>query len=400
MEKISKEMARSFLVNYQGLNDLSEFEGLDGTKEFLQRVRCIQFDPLNVVGRNPDLVLQARVTNYRPEMLEKLLYQDRVLVDGADKELSIFMTEDYPKMARVRKAKTAELERTFAYRGSLEALDVLEEVKNYVRDHGPQPANKIDVGGRAKEGRWGHKKLSSAALDYLYHAGQLGISHKLKTQKAYDLSENLLPKEILNCADPFASERDFLKWYVMHRIGSIGMVRNKNSGAWLGKFLGDQKARTEIIEELALEGELLALRVEDSKETYYVRREDARYLEKGAEESVAKFLAPLDNLIWDRGMAEDLFDFQYSWEVYTPASKRKYGYYVLPVLYKNRFVARFEPEKKNGQAPLQIKNWWWEPGVMADEEMTEAIRAAFQRFSDYLGVERMKERSFRKAIKG
>ena len=79
--------------------------------------------------------------------------------------------------------------------------------------------------------------------------------------------------------------------------------------------------------------------------------------------------------------------FKYSWEVYTPVVKRRYGYYVLPVLYKNQFVARFEPEKNDGNAPLKIKNWWWESDVKITDEMMFAIKDAFLRFSEYLGVE-------------
>ena len=97
-------------------------------------------------------------------------------------------------------------------------------------------------------------------------------------------------------------------------------------------------------------------------------------------------------------MTEELFGFKYSWEVYTPVVKRKFGYYVLPVLYGNRFVARFEPEKASGKGPLQIKNWWWEPDVTVTEEMTEAVREAFCRFSSYLGVKAPADSVLRKKL--
>ena len=90
-------------------------------------------------------------------------------------------------------------------------------------------------------------------------------------------------------------------------------------------------------------------------------------------------------------MIEELFGFKYTWEVYTPVAKRKYGYYVLPVLYKNQFVARFEPEPCKGKAPLQIKNWWWEPDVVVTDEMNDAIKDAFERFGKYLGVDVSKD---------
>ena len=103
-----------------------------------------------------------------------------------------------------------------------------------------------------------------------------------------------------------------------------------------------------------------------------------------------KFLAPLDNMIWDRDMISELFDFNYRWEVYTPAAKRKYGYYVLPVIYGNQFIARFEPEKTASDEPFSIKSWYWEPGIEVTEEMLEAIDLAISNFTEYLGVPRFK----------
>lgn len=396
---ISKETARDYLVNYQGLNDPEGCAGYEGAKEYMQRVRCIQYDPLNVVGRNPDLVLQARVKDYKPQILEDLLYRDRVLMDGEDKVLSIFMAEDYPKMARVRSSKLEELKATLAYRDSMDALLILDDVLAYIRDNGPQPSGSITIGGRADSGRWGHRNLASAALDYLFHSGQLGIRTKKNVQRIYDLNRNLFPKELLEAEDPFATDREFLKWYLKKRIGAIGMAWNKNTGAWLGQYIGNRKLRAEILAELAEEGEILALEVEGSKEKFYIRREDEELLGKPAANPVAQFLAPLDNLIWDRGMVEELFHFSYSWEVYTPASKRKYGYYVLPVLYKNRFVARFEPEPNDGTEPLCIKNWWWEPDVVVTDEMLAAIEEAFRRFSAFLGVGMMKKTYWKKLLK-
>ena len=391
MYEISKETARNFLVSYQGLNGLGQYEGYEGVKRFLEHVRCIQYDPLNVVGRNPDLVLQSRVKGYRPEMLYDLLYKERFLIDGFDKVMSIILTEDYPSMARIRRRATEELAGVLQQRGSSEALTILDETLARVRENGPLPANRIDIGGRAEKGSWGHSKLSSAALDYLYHSGQLGINSKQKTQKVYDLSERLYRPEILNAEDPFSDEHEFLRWYIKRRIGSIGMVWNKNTGAWLWHYIYNRHPREEIIRELVADGELIELAVEGTKEPFYIRREDERYLGKPVESEEVRFIAPLDNFIWDRGITEEIFDFKYSWEVYMPAAKRQYGYYVLPVLYKNRFIARFEPEHNNGRDPLAIKHWWWEKDVTVTDGMIEAIGEAFRRFSEYLGVPMMKD---------
>ncbi|MBQ3686408.1 MAG: YcaQ family DNA glycosylase, partial [Treponema sp.] len=355
METMTNETARNFLVNYQMLNGGGTLEGRDAAVRYMQKVRCIQYDPLDVVGRNPDLVLQPRVKGYRPEILADLLYRERVLYDAPDKMISIIPLEDYPAMARIRQATIAQLKDILTWRNSLAALDLLDEIKAFIREKGPLPAAKINIGSSVDSGRWGHKKLSSAALDYLYHSGELGISSKIKAHKVYDLSERLFPQEILKAEDPLKSEHDLAKWYIKRRIGAVGLVWNKNGGAWLGFYVSDQALRTQVIRELVDGGELLEYHVEGSKESFYIRSEDAGLVGKSAENAVAQFIAPLDNLIWDRGMTEELFHFSYTWEVYTPVAKRKYGYYVLPVLYKNRFVARFEPEPNKGKAPLQIK---------------------------------------------
>ena len=106
-----------------------------------------------------------------------------------------------------------------------------------------------------------------------------------------------------------------------------------------------------------------------------------------------KFLAPLDNALWDRDMVSQLFDFVYSWEVYVPAVKRKYGYYVLPVLYGDKLIARFEPELSKKNKPFEIKNWWWEPGTIITTELMEAINIAIDDFCQYLEVEAGKDYS-------
>ena len=398
MIKISNEAARNFLINYQNLNKNGNLKGSAGVVEYMNKVRCIQYDPLDVVGRNADLVLQSRITNYRSEVLFSLLYKERTLYDAPDKMISIIPTEDYPSMMRIRQKTVEQLKDILTWRNSLAALELLDEITEYIRENGPLPANKINIGEHAESGKWGHKKLSSAALDYLYHSGVLGISSKQKTHKVYDLSERLFSKEILRAKDPFKTDYDFAKWYIKRRIGAVGLVWNKNGGEWLGFYVQDTQLRTQVLKELVEEAELIELSIEGSKETFYIRKEDEILLGKPAKKNVAQFIAPLDNLIWDRGLIKELFDFEYTWEVYTPAAKRKFGYYVLPVLYKNQFIARFEPEPNRGKTPLQIKNWWWEPDIKITEEMISAISDAFECFSRFLGVEMMEEKYWKEKL--
>lgn len=385
--KISINEARRFLISYQGLNETVNSHD-DSVLDYFRKVGCIQFDPLNIVGRNADLVLQARMKNYTPSILYDLLYEKRRLIDGWDKMMSIYLQTDWPYFQRVRKACGEELKLVLEHRNASSALEYLEQVKNIVIESGPLQANKIDIGSN-NPGSWGHRKLSSAALDYLYTTGELGIHKKINTQKVYDVIENLLPPDILNQKDSFESDEIFYEWYVKRRIGSIGMLWNRNGSAWLGHFISDSKIRNKAIKSLLEKEEIKEFYVEDIKYPFYINKDDLSLLNvtTNSNQNEMKFIAPLDNLLWDRAMIKSLFDFDYSWEVYIPVKKRKYGYYVLPVLYNNRFVARFEPEIYRGEKELRIKKWWWEEDIIITEKMESALKQAFAQFCSYLGAE-------------
>lgn len=383
-QMISKKQARQFLINYHNLNDSQDYVGVSGIMAYFKQVGSIQYDPLNVVGRNADLVLQARVKGYKPEMLEELLYKQHKLVDGFDKEMCIYLAEDFNRFHRVRTSQAESTKRTLNYRNQLGALDILDEIRECIATKGRIGSKDISI-GENRESRWGHKKLSSAALDYLYNIGELCVANKIGTQKVYDFTTHVLSKEDLQRED-FKSKEEFLYWYIKRRVRSVGLLWDKRGGAWQGQFLSESKLRQRVLQDLVEKGEIIQLFVEDIKTPFYVAKEDMRFFKNNISENKAKFLAPLDNLLWDREMISTLFDFEYRWEVYTPVEKRKYGYYVLPVLYGDRIIARFEPEKVRKNTPLIIKNWWWEPGRTITNDMLEAIDNNIREFTNYLEV--------------
>jgi len=391
--KLSKEEMRRFLVTYQGLCAGKQFAGKEGVLEFIKRVGCVQYDPLDVVGRNADLVLQSRIEDYSERMLYDLLYKDRALVDGWDKMMSIYPASDWPYFKRIRKIKDQEIKWVFKHRHYSNALDFVDEIHEFIRKNGAVQPSAIDFGSAGK-GTWRHKRLSSAAMDYMYNIGILGISEKKNTQKVYDLIERLLPAGIIKQEDPFDSDDDFCKWYVKRRIGSIGIYWERNGGGWLGYFLEDKNLRIKMLAKLSEEGEILPVEIEGlEKEKFYIRKEDLSVL-NSLEENVGDrvaFLAPLDNMLWDRKLVKDIFGFDYSWEVYVPAGKRRYGYYVLPVLCGDRFIARFEPEMHRGNDPLRIKNWWWEDGFVPDGDTIDRIKEAYAAFCGFLGADGLYE---------
>lgn len=381
--EISLEEARSFLVNYHNLNEVREYRGIDGIIQCFQQLKSIQYDPLNVVGRNADLVLQSRVRDYEPSMLYDLLYRQHRLIDGFDKEMCIYEADEYVNFARVRKANVKRTEATLAYRGQLDALNIVEEVRDYIKKNGMTSSKDLSI-GESRESRWGHKKLSSAALDYLYCRGDLAIKEKRGTQKYYDFTDNVLAKELLE-ADDFIDDTEFLQWYIKRRIQCVGLLWNKRGGSWQGHYLSDKKTRENVINHLVDTKKLQVVYIEGIDTPFYLPYEAQchfNYPNKGH----VKFLAPLDNMLWDREMINRIFHFDYRWEVYTPVDKRKYGYYVLPVLYGTKLIARFEPYKSKKDEPFMIKNWWWEPEITVTDVMLDEIHRTIKDFARYLSV--------------
>ena len=382
---ISKQQARKFILAHQGLYPPYTLEGKVGVLEYIHRVGCIQFDPLNIVGRNPDLVLQARVANYQPVMLQELLYQDRKLLDGWDKCMSIYAVEDWPNFSRRREAAKRNPGRSHE-----QVISILPQTRKAIEERGPLSSIDLEF-NQTVDWSWAPTRLARAALESMYWGGELVIHHKVNTRKVYDFAGRTLPEALLSASDPNRTEEQYHDWYILRRIGGIGLIWNKAGDAWLGMSVIKSKDRKDSLSRLLNEGKITEVEVDEITLPLYLRSEDMQLLERtltcGIKRPRAVIMAPLDNLLWDRKFVEALFDFHYRWEVYKPAADRRYGYYVLPILYGDRFVARFEPgqDKKNGT--LIIKNWWWEPGVRQSARMRSEILRAIKRFIHFIGVD-------------
>lgn len=384
MLTITKQQARRFLLTYQGICPSLGSVGKSGILDYIKRVGCIQFDPLDVVGRNPELVLQTRIDDFRPAMLDELLYTDRRLVDGIDKVMSIYRIEDWPFFRRFRESIQNSLG---SQTGSI--AHVLPQVRQEIMERGPLSSKDLDYDHRVNW-PWGPTRLARAVLESMYLWGELVVHHKEHTRKIYDFAHHHISEELLNASDPNVTEEQFHDWYILRRIGSVGLLWDLPGAAWLGMPGHRSSIRKEVLSRLAKQGRIAKIAIDEIASPFYTRSEDMPLLDavSACNTSVtrASILAPLDNLLWDRRLVKMLFDFDYTWEVYKPVIERRYGYYVLPVLHGDRFVARFEPVYDKKTRTLTIKNWWWEPDIDRSEQMDEDIQSCLKRFLHYLGI--------------
>jgi len=389
MIQLTNRQARQFLLLKSGLLGKHRFTGPRGALDFVRQAGCIQYDPVDVCGKNAELTLQSRVKGFTKQTLAGLLYGERSLVDYPDKNISIFATEDWPYFQRYRNA-AREGGRRFP---ELQALE--ERTKTYIRENGAVSSGDLPVRGDIYwhsaihwSGGWDRDtNAARAALEQLYSTGELVIYRKEGSRKYYDLAENHIPAALLNAPDPLPDEAEHRKWRVLRRIGAVGLLWNRPSDAWLNIWGLKTPERTQAFEALLAEGRILGAGVEGLKDTLYFRREDRPLIETVLEndgyQPRCELMAPLDCMLWDRRLIRALFGFDYTWEIYTPAEKRKYGYYVLPLLYGDRFVGRVEAAAAAKTDALTVKNLWYEEGVRPTRKLLAAVDGCVNRFAKF-----------------
>jgi len=389
MFTITKRQATRFILAKQGLIGSYRFIDKEGAYEYIRQAGCIQFDPVDVCGKNAELTLQSRVKGFKKAMLSELLYKDRRLMDYADKELSIWPTEDWPYFSSYR-------DRSLQMSDSFEGLQELKEKAiAYIKENGPVCSDTLPIEGELYwhstmhwSGNWQKKSQAArSVLEQLYTDGELIIHHKNGSRKYYDLAEKYIPSSILKAENPCKNELDFLSWRVLRRIGAVGLLWDKNSPAFLGIELKADTRKT-VLASLAADKRILPVMVEGIKAPFYYDAEDEALMRDILEDRAdlkprMSFIAPLDPLLWDKALIFSLLDFRYSWEIYTPADKRKYGYYTLPILYGDRFVGRIEAVPNRKEGVLYIKGLWWEPGVRQTKAMNAALERALKQFAKF-----------------
>lgn len=379
---ITMEGARRFLLLKQGLIGAHRFRGKAGALSYVRQAGCIQFDPVDVIGKNAELVLQSRVKGFTKDMLWQLLYQDRALVDYPDKNMAIFPVEDWPYFQRFRDAA-----RTGGQR--FQGLADLEDVaRKYIAENGPVNGDELPIDGQfywKSSVHWSNgKNAARAALEQMYSTGELVIHHKDGSRKSYDLADRHIPRAILSAPDPLPDDFAHMKWRIRRRIGAIGLIWNRPSDAWLNIWGLDSEKRSRAFRELEAEGSIRPVEVEGIRDPLFYLPEDESLMQQavGGEKlrPRCEVIAPLDCLMWDRKLIARLFHFQYSWEIYTPESKRKYGFYVLPLLWGDRFIGRVEAVREKGGL-MAVKNIWLEDGVKKTKQIQKAVDGCMKRLA-------------------
>ncbi len=368
---ISREQARRFLATYHFTqNDLTGVFAHLGT---------VQYDPLNPVGRNPDLVLQARVPGYRVDDWQAAAYTERLIYDAWDKQACLVPVSDWPYRAMIR-----DLHRPYHDREILQAEPTLVDTLFQAIDaQGPLSSLEFEDETRYPAGSWYGTTRANRVLRSMWACGMLLTHHRKAGRHYYDRPERVIPSAHY-ALPPLLDEEVYYRWIIARRVQAVGLLRPQAEAAiWSACGTGPQ--RKLAFAQLVANETITPVHVGEQRTLYYMPTSALSLLAVEPPAPRVIFLGPLDSLLWDRKAIAQLFDFEYLWEVYKPVEQRKWGYYVLPVFYGDRFIARLD-SRMEGRV-WNIMNWWWEPGIQPDATLRQALNSAVEQFLLYLRAE-------------
>jgi uncharacterized protein YcaQ len=388
--KVTADAARRFLVARHLLAPARSLDGgPDAVLEVFRRLGSVQFDPLAAAGRNHDLVLHARVARYDATWCD-LLYERREIFETYNKGLSLVPTSEY---AWFRGNLSLNSPRTLA-----ENADVAARVLERIRAEGPLSSLDFER-ERGTTTDWFGMATNAvrAVLEAYAVTGVLGLARRDGNRRYYDLLERLLPADVLARKFPLKEQ---LRHKLLSRYRAHGLLGRSGAGdvfGGLGAAKPDARwpgypGRDALREELIERGDIVPVEVEGLRGKRFVLSEEVELLEAppNPPPSIA-FVPPFDPIVWDRRLLGSLFDFHYVWELFLPPAKRRWGWYVLPIVFRDRFVGRIEPRIDRDEARVHVLGAWWEDGFAPRraEGFVDAMRDALRSYLRFAGADRL-----------
>lgn len=376
--QISADHARRFIVTRHLLAPARSLPPEpESVMAVVERHGLLQFDPLEVPGaRNHDLVLHARVAGYRREWCEQWLYgADRRLFELYNKSLNMVPMDELPyhRITWERFAAANEEDSLLA-----QQADVAKAILKRLKTDAPLSTAAFSEHSHAVDWWWAPTRASRAVMEALFVTGRIGISRRDGNRRYYDLIERLVPTDLLKRR---ASEEDAMTHRLLSRFRATGMTMPSNgTQSEVMYSAGSTADRVRRTARLVDDGTLLPIEIEGLKHQRFIIAAEEPIVEATAAPGslaapTVSFIGPLDPILWDRRFVRELWGFDYLWEVYVPERKRRWGYYVLPILFGDRFVGRFEPRLDRKTRTLTILGIWFEPDF--DPIETPGFLAAF-----------------------
>lgn len=319
----------------------------------------LQLDSINVVERAHRLTLWSRFGAYDPADLDRWVYAEGALFEYWSHAACLVARAHLPAWRRVMADyRTRHTGWSGWLRRNAKAVAAVEAE---AAARGPMRGGDFTRPKKRGAGWW-NWDATQHALHYLWMAGRLGVAARVNFEKVYDLADRVLPP-----AEPLPAA-EFPLWHLRTSLGAMGAATEKDLRMYM--TFPRQKAgeRGKALKALLKSGEAVAVEIEGSEERWYALAADVPALEDPPAAAGTTLLSPFDSLLWHRERAKALFGFDYKIEVYTPAPKRRFGYYVLPILHEGRLVGRLDPKNHRDRKVFEVRRVHLEPHEAKDAD--------------------------------
>lgn len=380
--QLSNEAARTLMVAAQGLHRRPDRTATKAdVLETVRRMGALQIDTIHVVARSPYLVLWSRLGDYAPVWLDELLAEGMLFEYWAH-QACFLPIADYP-LYRHRMLDPASMGSKYSHAWMAAHRQEVERLLALIRERGPvRAADFVRTDGKASG--WWEWKPEKRALESLFSAGELMIARRENFQRVYDLRERVLPAWNDAQLPLLAAARREL---VLKAVRALGIT----TARWIADYFRTRKRDTDHLPAaLADEGALRHVQVAGWKSAAYVHPDNLQLVEAAVSGTLrpelTTLLSPFDPLVWDRARAQAVFGFDYRIECYTPAPKRRYGYFTLPILRRGALVGRLDPKAHRKAGYFEVKALHLEPGIPVTDDLVADIAGALQECAAWHGT--------------
>ncbi len=385
MNHIDATHARRILLDRQQLTANPRVRMADSDLlSLIERLGFVQVDSISTVERAHHMILFARNSTYRPRQLQNLLERDKSLFENWTHDASILPSRFFPVwrrrflrdgpaiLARWRKWREDGFEARF------------DEVLRHIRENGPVKARDLAPGGRPGGGWWDWHP-SKTALEYNWRTGAICVSHREGFEKVYDLTENVIPDAHL--AAPL-DEQSYIDWACRSALSRLGLATTGEIAAFWG-IISPAEARAWSETKAGQDYLRVTVGSVDGQRPRVALADPSvadQHPDDLAPPARMRVLSPFDPLIRDRKRCLRLFGFDYRIEIFTPAAKRKYGYYVFPLLEGEKLVGRIDMKRQAEADALTVRRVWWETGVRKSRQRDARLLAELDRIRRFVGM--------------
>ena len=385
MSVLTQQQARNLHLDAQALLRRPSVKPTRGhVLAVIERMQLLQIDTIHVVARSPYLVLFSRLGSYPNRWLDDALERGEVFECWSHE--ACFVPSSAFALHRAHSdcgGRSGHWADKHAERAQDAQRTGMNAVLARIREHGPARASDFVATVRRTTGWWGWKD-EKRWLEALFARGELMVCRRQRFQRVYDLSERVMARMGVTLPEAGSDAADIARSLLLKTVKALGITQAR----WINDYYRTRpRYREADLDALVECGELIRLEVRGWENPAYVHRDHAGLLQQARQGRLrathTSVLSPFDPVVWDRERASVMFGFDYRIECYVPEPKRRYGYFVLPILHQGRLIGRLDAKAHRGDGTFEVKSIHFETASKLDARVIGAVAGAIQACADW-----------------